>query len=69
MDIMGIECIENKKQYHKVMFEIRELAKSEPADNSETADIINHLFTLVSEWYATNNPKEKNVESKIIEKK
>ena len=60
MDIMGIEHIEFEGQYQRVLLEIRELAKSKPASDSEAADIINHLSTLASEW-ANSHPQHQDI--------
>jgi hypothetical protein len=59
MDIMGIERVKNEDQYRQVIDYIGKLAETEPAADSEIADIIYHLGTLANDWAAENlKPKQ-----------
>ena len=72
MDIMGIERIEREEQCQTALLEIRKLAVTEPNSESEAADIINHLSTLVQEWLDSHPLLLIEIveqESKIVEQK
>ncbi|NJO61506.1 MAG: hypothetical protein HC836_25620 [Richelia sp. RM2_1_2] len=53
----NLDKIETKDQYKQVLEYIEELNKSSPTSDSETADIINHLGTLATEWAEINLQK------------